>query len=57
MSNEKIKFEKQRIKILNKSLIEIKNYGFNKNMLLKASKDCNLSEGDLDRLFPESFQK
>ena len=55
MSNEKIKFEKQRIKILNKSLIEIKNYGFNKNMLLKATKDCNLSEGDLGRLFPESL--
>ncbi|MBH88237.1 MAG: COQ9 family protein [Pelagibacterales bacterium] len=55
MSNEKIKFEKQRIKILKKSLKEIKNYGFNKKMLIKAAKDCNLSEGDLGRLFPEGL--
>lgn len=55
MSNERIKFEKKRINVLKRSLKEIKNYGFNKNMLLEASKKCDLSEGELGRLFPEGL--
>ncbi len=55
MNNKKIEFEKQRIKILKRSLKEIKNYGLNKTMLIKVTADCNLSEGDLGRFFPEGL--
>lgn len=55
MNNKKIEFEKQRIKILKRSLKEIKNYGLNKKMLIKVTADCNLSEGDLGRFFPEGL--
>lgn len=55
MVSESIKFERQRKKILNRALINIEQHGFNKKMFLITAKNCNISEGNLGRLFPEGI--
>ena len=55
MNREKLKYERQRKKILKQALIDINTYGFNKNMLIKAAENCNVTEGNLGRLFPEGI--
>ena len=55
MNKEKLKYERQRKKVLKQALIDINTYGFNKNMLVKAAENCNLPEGNLGRLFPEGI--
>jgi len=55
MNNESLKYNKKREKILNRALIDIANHGFNKKMLHIAAKNCNVSEGELGRLFPEGI--
>ena len=55
MDNESIKFDKKKQIILNRALIDIKNFGFNKKMLHIAANNCNISEGELGRLFPEGI--
>ena len=55
MNKEKLKYERQRKKVLKQALIDINTYGFNKNMLVKAAENCNLPEGNLGRLFPVSY--
>ena len=57
MNKEKLKYERQRKKVLKQALIDINTYGFNKNMLVKAAENCNLPEGNLGRLFPENRAK
>ena len=55
MNKEKLKYERQRKKILKQALIDINTYGFNENMLIQAAENCKLSEGTLGRLFPEGI--
>ena len=55
MNKEKLKYERQRKKILKQALIDINTYGFNENMLIQAAENCNLSKGTLGRLFPEGI--
>jgi len=55
MDSESLKYNKKRKKILNRSLIDIANHGFNKKMLNIAAKNCDISEGELGRLFPEGI--
>jgi ubiquinone biosynthesis protein COQ9 len=55
MNKEKLRYERQRKKILKQALVDINTYGFNKNMLIKATENCNLSEGTVGRLFPEGI--
>ena len=55
MDNESIKFDKKKQIILNRALIDIKNFGFNKKMLHIAAKNCSISDGELGRLFPEGI--
>ena len=55
MNKEKLRYERQRKKILKQALVDINTYGFNKNMLIKAAENCNISEGNLGRLFPEEI--
>ena len=55
MNKEKLKYERQRKKILKQALIDINTYGFNENMLIQVAENCNLSKGTLGRLFPEGI--
>ena len=55
MNKEKLKYERQRKKILKQALIDINTYGFNENMLIQAAKNCNFSKGTVGRLFPEGI--
>ena len=55
MNNEKLRYDRQRKKILKQALVDINTYGFNKNMLIQAAENCNLSKGSLGRLFPEGI--
>ena len=55
MNKEKLKYERQRKKILKQALIDINTYGFNENMLIQAEKNCNFSKGTVGRLFPEGI--
>ena len=55
MNKEKLKYERQRKKILKQALIDINTYGFNENMLIHVAENCNLSKGTLGRLFPEGI--
>jgi ubiquinone biosynthesis protein COQ9 len=55
MDNESTKFDKKKQIILNRALIDIKNFGFNKKMLHIAAKNCSISDGELGRLFPEGI--
>lgn len=55
MNKEKLKYERQRKKILKQALIDINTYGFNENMLIQVAENCNLSKGALGRLFPEGI--
>ena len=55
MDNESTKFDKKKQILLNRALIDIKNFGFNKKMLHIAAKNCSISDGELGRLFPEGI--
>ena len=55
MNKEKLKYERQRKKILKQALIDINTYGFNEKMLIQAAENCNFSKGTLGRLFPEGI--
>ena len=55
MNKEKLKYERQRKKILKQALIDINTYGFNEKMLIHVAENCNLSKGTLGRLFPEGI--
>ena len=55
MNKEKLKYERQRKKILKQALIDINTYGFNENMLIHVAENCNLAKGTLGRLFPEGI--
>ena len=55
MNKEKLKYERQRKKILKQALIDINTYGFNENMLIQAAKICNFSKGTVVLLFPEGI--
>ena len=55
MNKEKLKYERQRKKILKQALIDINTYGFKENMLIHVAENCNLSKGTLGRLFPEGI--
>ena len=55
MNKEKLKYERQRKKILKQALIDINTYRFNENMLIHVAENCNLSKGTLGRLFPEGI--
>ena len=57
MNKEKLKYERQRKKILKQALIDINTYGFNENMLIQAAKNCNFSKGTVGRLFPEGIKQ
>ena len=51
MDSESLKYNKKRKKILNRSLIDIANHGFNKKMLNIAAKNCDISEGRIRKAF------
>ena len=53
MNKEKLKYERQRKKILKQALIDINTYGFNENMLIQAAKNCNFSKNWTFRAFLE----
>jgi len=50
-------FLKMKRKILNQILIDTKEFGFNEKTLLISSKKCNISQGNLGRLFPEGISE